>query len=92
MILSVMRHMSKNTCPKVPLGKMPIIDESFKRVAVDLVHRIQLATDRENRYILTLVEFASRYPEAVALKGIKTARVSEALVKTFADLEYLSRC
>ena len=65
---------------------MPKIDEPFRRVAVDLVGPIQPATDRENRYILTLVDFASWYPEAVAQKGIEAERVAEALVDMFCRL------
>lgn len=65
---------------------MPLVDEPFKRVAVDLVGPIQPATDRGNRYILTLVDFASRYPEAVALKGIEAERVAGALVEIFCRL------
>lgn len=49
---------------------MPFIEVPFKRVAVDLVGPIQPATSKGNRYILTVVDFATRYPEAVALKGI----------------------
>lgn len=59
---------------------MPLIDEPFKRVAVDLVGPLYPVTDRSNRYILTLVDYATRYPEAVALSGIETERVAEALV------------
>nr|XP_034325279.1 uncharacterized protein LOC105323550 isoform X4 [Crassostrea gigas] len=80
------RTTPKGRTTKVPLGKMPLIDEPFKRVAVDLVGPIQPATDRGNRYILTLVDFASRYPEAVALKGIEAERVAEALVEIFCRL------
>lgn len=45
--------------------------------------RLSTATDRGNRYILTLVDFATRYPEAVALKGIETEKVAEALIDIF---------
>lgn len=62
---------------------MPLIDVRFQRVAVDLIGPIQPATDRGNRYILTLVDFASRYPEAVPLKGIETEKVAEALIDIF---------
>lgn len=58
------RTFPKGRTTKVPLGKMPLIDEPFKRVSVDLVGPIQPATDRGNQYILTPVDFASRYPEA----------------------------
>jgi len=51
---------------------MPIIDTPFKRVAIDLVGEIFPASSRGHRYILTVVDFATRYPEAVALKNIST--------------------
>jgi hypothetical protein len=65
---------------------MPIIDVPFQRVAVDLVGLTQPVTDRGNRYILTLVYVATRYPEAVALRGIETERVAEALVDIFCKI------
>lgn len=64
------RTTPKGRTAKVPLGQMPFIEVPFKRVAVDLVGPIQPATSKGNRYILTVVDFATRYPEAVALKGI----------------------
>ncbi len=62
---------------------MPIIDVPFRRVAVDLVGPLQPITDKGNRYILTLVDYATRYPEAVALPSIETERVAEALIDMF---------
>ena len=73
----------KGKVMKVPLGQMPLIDTPFERVAVDLVGPIVPVTDRGNRYILTLVDYSTRYPEAVALKGIETERVAEAMVDIF---------
>jgi hypothetical protein len=35
---------------KCPLQKMPLIDEAFKRMAVDILGPIYPVTDRENRY------------------------------------------
>ncbi|KAJ8023294.1 hypothetical protein HOLleu_35666 [Holothuria leucospilota] len=55
---------------RVPLGSMPVIDSPFKRVAVDLVGPLQPITKRGNRYILTLVDYATRNPEAVPLPKI----------------------
>jgi len=72
------RSISKGRVPKVPLGKMPIIDTPFKRVAIDLVGEIFPASSRGHRYILTMVDFATRYPEAVALRNISTTVVAEA--------------
>ena len=75
---------SKGRVSKVPLGKMPIIDIPFKRVAIDTVGKIFPASSRGHRYILTVVDFATRYPEAAALKNITTTAVAEALVSIFA--------
>jgi len=49
------RTVDKRKTSKVPLGNVPLIDTPFKRVAVDFVGPIFPASDRGNRYILTLV-------------------------------------
>lgn len=90
------RTVQKGRIPKVPLKTMPIIEVPFKRVAVDIVGPIFPATDRKNRYILTMVDYATRYPEAIALPSIDTERVAEALVEMFSRLgipeEMLTDC
>ncbi|KAL9958151.1 hypothetical protein ACROYT_G035126 [Oculina patagonica] len=65
---------------------MPIIDKPFKRVAIDLVGPISPPSEEGHRYILTLVDYATRYPEAVPLKNIDTETVAEALVDIFSRL------
>ena len=60
-----------------------MIEIPFQRIAVDLVGPIDPPTDRKNRYILTIVDYETRYPEAVPLAGIETERVAEALVDLF---------
>ena len=65
---------------------MPLIDKPFKRVAIDLVGPIGPPSEDGHRYILTLVDFATRYPEAVPLKNIDTETVAEALVDIFSRL------
>ncbi|XP_070179136.1 uncharacterized protein [Littorina saxatilis] len=39
-----------------------------------------------NRYILTMVDYATRYPEAIPLKSIEATRVAEALVTMWSRL------
>jgi hypothetical protein len=65
------RTVARGKTMKVQLGKMPLIDIPFKRVAIDLVGRIYPASVSGNRYILSLVDYATRYPEATALKNIR---------------------
>ena len=65
---------------KGPLGEMPIIDVPFHHVAVDLIGPITPVSENGNRYILTIENFSTKYPEAVALPWIETERVAEALL------------
>ena len=77
------RTIQKGRVTKVPLGKMPLIDTPFKRVAVDIVGPIEPRSDKKSRYIMTMIDCATRYPEAVALPSIETERVAEALIAMF---------
>ena len=77
------RTIQKGRVTKLPLGKMPLIDTPFKRVAVDIVGPIELRSDKKSRYILTMIDYATRYPEAVVLPSIETERVAEALIEMF---------
>ena len=76
------RTIAKGRVPSVPLGKMPIIDTPFDRVAVDLVGPVFPPTEKGNKYVLAMMDYATRYPEALPLKDIKTETVAEALVNT----------
>lgn len=77
------RVFPKGKVGKVPLGEVPLIDTPFKRVAVDIVGPIEPRTKQGNRYILTCVDYATRYPEAIPLPAIDTQRVAEALLDIF---------
>ena len=59
---------------------MPLIDRPFRRVAVDLVGPISPPSEKGHRYILTLVDYATKYPEAVPLT------VAEALMDMYSRL------
>ena len=61
----------------------PLIGTPFKRVAVDIVGPIAPPSEAGHRYILTLVDYATRYPEAVPLKKITTEAVAEALLNIY---------
>ena len=55
----------------------------FRRVAIDLIGPVSPVSGSGIKYILTMIDYASKYPEAVALKGIETERVAEAHVEIF---------
>ena len=65
-----------------PLEEMPAIETPFERVGIDLVGPF-VSSDRKHKYILTCVDFATRYPEAIPLQKIDTEAVAEALLSIF---------
>ena len=79
------KTVATGSVPRAPLGDMFLIDPPFKRVAIDLVGvgPIARASDKRHRYILTLVDYATMYPEAVPLKNIDTETVAEALLDMY---------
>jgi hypothetical protein len=72
----------------VPLITIPSIEQPFKRVAIDLVGEIKPASASGHRYILTLVDMATRFPEAVPLKSIDSVTVAEALIAIFSRMGF----
>ena len=62
---------------------MPLIDVPFKRAAVGIVGPIFPASEEGHLYFLTLVDYATRNPEALPLKKANTPTVAEALVGIF---------
>ncbi|CAN2390404.1 K02A2.6-like, partial [Pristimantis euphronides] len=69
--------------PKAPLVTLPIIEEPFQRIAVDLIGPLPTPSSSGKRYILTVVDYATRYPEAVALSSIRADVVAKALLEIF---------
>jgi len=80
------RTILKERVSKAPLQKMPIIDVPFQRIGVDLVGPIIPASSSGKRYILTVVDYATRYLKTVALSGISTEEVAEAPCTVYSRL------
>ena len=77
----------KGTIPRAPLGKMPLIDRPFKKEGCCGPHQSDTPpSDYGRRFVLTLVDYATRYPEAVPLKSVSTEEVAEASVNTYSRL------
>ena len=77
------RMTPKSRVSKVPLEPMPIITTPFARVAIDLVGPMSPPSAEGHRYILTLIDFATGYPEGIPLKEITSIAVAEALIQIF---------
>ncbi|XP_073764991.1 uncharacterized protein [Danio rerio] len=64
--------------PKVPLRPLPIMEIPFERIGMDLIGPLERSA-RGHRFALVLVDYATRYPEAVVLRNISAKSVAEAL-------------
>lgn len=73
----------KGKVKPVPLCKVPVFTEPFSRVAIDIVGPLNPSSAAGHKYILTLIDYASGFPEAVALRDIDAISVSEALLEIF---------
>ena len=61
---------------------LPIIQEPFRRIAMDIVGPLPRSRSG-NHFILVVCDYATRYPEAFALKSIDSEHVAEALMTLF---------
>ena len=80
------RTIRKGSVSRAPLQNMPLVDQPFKRVAVDLIGPIHPSSEEGHRYILTLVNYATRYPEAIPLKKVSSETIAKALVNMYSRL------
>uniref|UniRef100_A0A8C5M6R2 Gypsy retrotransposon integrase-like protein 1 n=1 Tax=Leptobrachium leishanense TaxID=445787 RepID=A0A8C5M6R2_9ANUR len=73
---------------KATLRPLPIVGEPFRRVAVDLIGPLAVPSITGKKYILTVVDYATRYPEAVALRDIHAETVAGALLQIFSRVGF----
>lgn len=71
------------TSGKAPLEPMPIITEPFAKVGIDLVGPLNPLSSEGHRYIFTMIDYATGYPEAIPLKEITSIAVAEAMMVIF---------
>ena len=77
------QRFGKKGIKKAPMEKLPIITEPFFRVSIDLIGPLAPSCDRGFKYVLTLIDVATSFPEAIPLKNIDTVSVAEALLQIF---------
>ena len=70
---------------KAEIVPMPLIAKPFQRIAMDLVGPLP-RTQQGNRYILTVCNYATRYPEAIPLSSTEASRIAKELVRIFARM------
>ena len=73
---------SRNTNSRAPLHPLPCIGEPFQLVAFDLVGPLPRSAGGF-KYILTMMDMFTKYPEAIPLKKVDNESVLEAMLEVF---------
>ena len=79
----VCQKFSHRHVPRAPMVPLPIIEEAFSRIAMDIVGPLPRSRSG-NRFVLVICDYATRYPEAIPMKAVDAERVAEELVSIFA--------
>ncbi|KAJ1178839.1 hypothetical protein NDU88_004081, partial [Pleurodeles waltl] len=74
--------------PKAPLIPLPVVGVPFERVGVDIVAPLDPPTASGNRFILVVVDHATRYPEAIPLRTTTAPAVAKALLGIFSRVGF----
>jgi hypothetical protein len=72
----------KMNSSRVPLNPVEIVTEPFKKIAPDIVGELPRTTTGY-KYILTIVDYATRYPEALPLRRTNLKAIADALIQYF---------
>ncbi|KAG6933510.1 hypothetical protein G0U57_019071, partial [Chelydra serpentina] len=73
---------------RAPLIPLPIIETPFERIAMDLVGPLEKSA-RGHQYILVVLDYATRYPEAVPLQNAMSKTIAKELVRIFSRVGIL---
>ncbi|KAK3732350.1 hypothetical protein QZH41_000535 [Actinostola sp. cb2023] len=67
---------------RAPLNPVEVVTEPFKKIAIDIVGELPRTTTGY-KYILTIVDYATRYPEAIPLRTTNSKTIADVLVQYF---------
>ena len=59
---------------RAPLHPLPIMKEPFKRMAMDVVRPL-LHTKSGDKFLLIVMDYATKWPEAFTLRNVTTETV-----------------
>ena len=65
---------------KGPLNPLPVIKESFNRISMDVFGPLN-RTKTNNKYIFVLMDYATKWPEAFALRNVTAETIVNCLTE-----------
>ncbi|XP_038147858.1 uncharacterized protein LOC119787881 [Cyprinodon tularosa] len=72
---------------RAPLQSLPIINTPFERLGMDIVGPLEKSKSG-NRYMLVILDYATKYPEVFPLKSIKAKAVAFCLIQLFSRVGF----
>ena len=69
--------------PRAPLQSLPIIETPFKRLAMDVFGPLK-RTKCGNKYVLVIMDYATKWPEAFPLWNVEATTVVDCLLEVTA--------
>ncbi|CAG5126203.1 unnamed protein product [Candidula unifasciata] len=83
-----LRTSKKGETPKAPVQSGQLASRPFQEVAVDIIGPLSVVSAKGNRYIFTLIDLASRWPEAWPLRTITAEDIQEVLLQIFSRIGF----
>ena len=78
----VCQKVTRHKIRRAPMILLPVVEEPFSRIAMDIVGPLPKSRSGK-RYILVICDYATRYPEAIALRSTDAEHIAEELVTVF---------
>jgi len=75
----------------VPLQSLSLVSEPLAQVAIDIIGPLPVCKESGNRFILTVLDLCSYYPEAIPLKQHTAAEMAQAWGTVFSHFGFLMR-
>jgi len=89
----ICQRLGKGQKPRpAPLIPLPLVTEPFSRIAIDIVGPLPVCPKSGNRFILTILDLATHYPEAIPLPDHTAQRVATALAGVFSRFGFPNEC
>ena len=74
--------------PPAPLQSTTLADKPFQKMAIDLIGPLPTPSKRGHRFILTIVDLATRWPEAFPLKSTTSQDITHVLINLFSRIGF----
>ena len=88
----VCQKLGKGAKPAVaPLHSLPLVTEPFSEIAMDIIGPLPPCRNSGNRFILTVLDLCTHYPEAIPLQHHTAQDVARALISVFSHFGFPSR-